>query len=157
VTFALSRAPNHPLFCPIKVGQLGAKPVVRGMLPALCLLVSGCSLPALPSFPSLPSLAASNSVEEQVGGGIIGIAVPNGNRPDCLTRDECILLKAAEAAQRAGATHFMVLPGHDGKTQPGYAYIRVFNFAAGQGVPSGAVSVEEALHVFRKSPAEAAS
>jgi hypothetical protein len=116
---------------------------VRWALPIICLLAAGCSNPAI----TLPTGALRG---EQVGGGIHRIVLPKGGRADCASADECTLVKAAEAAQRAGGTHFMLLPGHGGATQMGYAYIKVFTFAAGEGAPSGAMSVEETLYFFRR-------
>ena len=112
----------------------------------VCLLAAGCS--ALPKGAELAN--------EQVGGGILRITVPKSNLSHCSSADECTLVKAAEATQRAGGTHFMVLPGHAGSTQVGHAYIKVFNFGAGERVPSGAISVEEALAFIRKPQAPVA-
>ena len=50
-----------------------------------------------------------------------------------------------------------LLPGHGGSTQNGYAYIKVFTLAPGEGAPSGTMSVEEALYFFRRPPAQTAS
>ena len=80
-----------------------------------------------------------------------------GALADCVSADDCTLVKAAEAAQRAGGTHFMLLPGHGGPTQRGYAYIKVFTLAPGEGAPSGTMSVEEALYFFRRRPGQVAS
>ena len=66
-------------------------------------------------------------------------------------------MKAAEATQRVGGTHFMVLPGHGGSAQGGYAYIRVFTFGDGERVPSTAMSVNEALHFIRRPQGQTAS
>jgi hypothetical protein len=107
-------------------------------------LVAGCSSP----ITILPSVGVL--VDEQVGGQIIRIALPKSNRTDCASADECTLVMAAEATERAGGTHFMVLPGHGGSTQGGYAYIKVFTVGVGERTPSGAMSVEEALRFFRK-------
>jgi hypothetical protein len=98
----------------------------------------------------MPFPMAGAPAEEQVGGGILRIALPNDGRADCASADACMLVKAAEATRRAGGTHFMLLPGHGGSTQRDYAYIKVFTFGAGEGAPSGAMSVEEALYFFRK-------
>ena len=80
------------------------------------------------------------------------IAVPKGGFADCASADECVLVRAGEATRRVGGTHFMLLPGHGGATQKGYAYIRVFTLRPGDGVPSGTMSAEEALTFFRKRP-----
>lgn len=80
------------------------------------------------------------------------IAVPAGGLTDCASVDECILVKAGEATRRVGGTHFMVLPGHGGPTQSGYAYIKVFTVRPGEVVPSSTMSAEEALTFFRKQP-----
>ena len=80
------------------------------------------------------------------------IAVPMGGLADCASADECVLVRAGEATRRVGATHFMVLPGHGGATQRGYAYIRVFTLRPGDAVPSGTMSADEALTFFRKRP-----
>ena len=89
---------------------------------------------------------------EDVGGGLIRIAVPTGSVADCASADECVLVRAGEATRRAGGTHFMVLPGHGGPSQRGYAYIKVFTLGPGEGVPSSTMSAEEALTFFRKRP-----
>jgi len=94
---------------------------------------------------------------EDVRGGLLRIAVPRGGLADCASADECVLVRAAEATQRAGGTHFMVLPGHGGPTQRGYAYIKVFTLGPGEGVPSSTMSAEEALTFFRKRPGQVAS
>ena len=112
------------------------------MLPLICLLAAGCSLPGLPTGGAL--------VDEQIGGSILRITTPKGGLADCASADECTLVKAAEAAQRAGGTHFMILPGHGGATQKGHAYIKIFTFAPGDAAPSNAMSVEEALYFFRR-------
>jgi hypothetical protein len=119
---------------------------VRRALPFICLLVAGCS-PLTTMLPTPGPLAS-----EQVGGGLIRIAVPRGGLADCASADECVLVRAAEATQRVGGTHFMVLPGHGGPTQRGYAYIKVFTLGPGEGVPSSTISAEEALTFFRNRP-----
>src|SRR5262245_39019727 len=126
----------------------GANPVQRGAtpvqwaLPIVCVLAAGCSLPTLP--------AGNAQADQQIGGGIVRIAVPKSGLADCASADECTLVRAAEAAQRAGGTHFMVLPGHGGSTQKGFAYIKVFTFGDGEAAPGSAMSVEEALYFFRR-------
>ena len=124
---------------------------VRWALPLIYLLAAGCSLPAaiIPS-PGPPR-------DERVGGGIVKIVLPKGTFADCRSTDECTLVKAAEVTQRAGGTHFMLLPGHGGSTQAGFAYIKIFTLAPGEGAPSGTMSVEEALYFFRRPPAQVAS
>jgi hypothetical protein len=117
---------------------------VRRALPFICLLASGCSQPTT-LFPTLAQQAS-----EDVGGGLIRIAAPTGGFADCASADECVLVSAGEATRRVGGTHFMVLPGHGGATQREYAYIRVFTLRAGEHVPNGAMSAEEALTFFRK-------
>lgn len=88
---------------------------------------------------------------------MVRIVVPKGVFADCASVEYCTLVKAAEATQRAGGTHFMLLPGHGGPTQRGYAYIKVFTLAPGEDAPSGTMSVEEALYFFRRRPGQAAS
>jgi hypothetical protein len=117
----------------------------------ICLLAAGCSLSAT----LLPTSSAPT--DEGVGGGIVRIVVPKGALADCASAEYCTLVKAAEATQRDGGTHFMLLPGHGGPTQRGYAYIKVFTLAPGEGAPSGTMSVEEALYFFRRPPGQAAS
>jgi hypothetical protein len=124
---------------------------VRGLLPLLAVLVAGCSSP-MPTVQGAGALA-----DGQVVGGILRIAVPRGNLPNCASPDECTLVRAAEATQRAGGTHFMVLPGHGGKTQAGYAYVRIFTFGAGEEAPSSAMSVEEVLYFYRRPQGQPAS
>src|SRR4029079_7387838 len=124
--------------CCIRRQSESDKPV-RWVLPIICLLVAGCSLPTI----SLPT--GSASAEEQVGGGILRIAVSKGDRADCASADERMLVKAAEAAQRVGGSHFMLLPGHGGSPQLGYAYVRVFTLGADECAPSRTISVEEAV------------
>jgi hypothetical protein len=109
----------------------------------VCLLAAGCSSPYA-NF-----LGSGTPAAQQVGAGIVRIALSQ-QLANCGTPDECTLVKAAEAARQVGGTHFMVLPGHGGATQPGYAYIRVFTLDPGDVVPSGAMSVEEALQFFNK-------
>jgi len=117
---------------------------VRYALSIICLLVAGCS----PTNPT--TLTASQLSVENVGGGLKRIAVPTGALADCASADECVLVRAGEATQKLGGTHFMVLPGHDGPTQKGFAYIKVFTFHPGERVPSGTMSAQEALTFFRK-------
>lgn len=124
---------------------------MRWALPILCLLAAGCSLPSA----ILPGSGAPS--DERVGGGIVKIVLPKGALADCQSVDDCTLVRAAEATLRAGGTHFALLPGHGGSTQKGYAYIKVFTLAPGEGAPSGTMSVEEALHFFRRQPVQAAS
>lgn len=93
---------------------------------------------------------AGTAAGGHVGGGIVRVALPGAGRADCASADGCTLVQAAEATRRAGGTHFVLLPGHDGPTQRGYAYIRVFTIAAGEDAPSGSMSVEEALYFFRR-------
>jgi hypothetical protein len=124
---------------------------VRWALSIVYLLAAGCSMPTT----ALPT--ASALAYEPIGGGIVRVAVPKSGLADCASADECTLLKAAEAAQRAGGTHFMVLPGHSSSAQGGYAYIKVFTFGAGERAPSTAMSVEEALHFLRKPQGQVAS
>ena len=115
---------------------------VRWVLPTVCLLAAGCSIPALPAGDAL--------TEAQIGGGILQIAVPKIGLADCTSAYECTLVRAAEATQRVGGTHFIILPGHGGSTQGSFAYIKVFTFDAGETAPSSAISAEEALYFFRK-------
>ena len=119
---------------------------MRRVLPFVFLLAAGCEQPTT-LFPTL-----TPSTSEDVGGGLIRIAVPTGGFADCASADECVLVRAGEATRRVGGTHFMVLPGHGGATQREYAYIRVFTLRAGERVPSGTMSAEEALTFFRKRP-----
>jgi len=134
----------------IEEKQPGSAPV-RSALSIVCLLLAGCSLPST----VLPTGGALG--EEQVGGGIHRIAVPTSGLADCASADECTLVRAAEATQRVGGTHFMVLPGHGGAAQGGYAYIKVFTFGDGERVPSTAMSVNEALHFIRRPQGQTAS
>jgi hypothetical protein len=145
------RVPNRLLLSSSQPDWPGEQTPVRWALPMICLLATGCSLPAT----LLPRSAAPT--DEGVGGGIVRIVVPKGALADCASADACTLVKAAEATQRAGGTHFMLLPGHGGPTQRGYAYIKVFSLAPGEGVPSGTMSVEEALYFFRRRPGQVAS
>jgi hypothetical protein len=124
---------------------------VRWVLSMICVLAAGCSMPK----PALPT--ASSLGYERIGGGILRIAVPKSALADCASADECTLVKAAEATQRVGGTHFMVLPGHSSSAQGGYAYIRVFTFGADERAPSTAMPVEEALHFLRKPQGQAAA
>jgi hypothetical protein len=62
------------------------------------------------------------------------------------------LLGAAEAAKDLGGTHFMVVPGHGGPSQNGFAYINVFTLAPGDILPSRAVSVDEVQYFLDKRP-----
>jgi hypothetical protein len=119
---------------------------MRRALPFICLLAAGCSQPTT----MLPTLGQPAS--EDVGGGLVRIPVPKGALADCASADECVLVKAGEATRKAGGTHFMVLPGHGGPTQRGYAYIKVFTVGPGDVVPSSTMSAEEALTFFRKPP-----
>jgi hypothetical protein len=122
---------------------------VQWVLPTICLLAAGCSIPTLP---------ATNAVTEvQIGGQILLIAVPKTGFADCTSAYECTLVRAAEATQRVGGTHFIVLPGLGGSTQASFAYIKVFTIDAGETAPSSAISVEEALYFFRKPPKDVAS
>lgn len=129
----------------------GERAPVRSVLAIVCLLVGGCSMPAI----TIPTSGAVP--DEQVGGGILRIAVPKGDRIDCASADECTLVRAAEATQRVGGTHFMVLPGHGGSTQGGYAYIKIFTVGSNEAAPSSAMSVEEALHFIRRPQQQTAS
>jgi len=114
-------------------------------LALVAVLLSGCSLPPsmLPSFGSGPAVS-----DERIGPGFVRVPLAPAGGAECGSADECTLVGAAQAARRVGGTHFLVIPGHGGPTQKGYAYIKVFTLAAGDGVPSGAVSVEEALHFY---------
>ena len=123
---------------------------MRWVLPIICLLAAGCSLPTT-VLPTAGALAY-----EPIGGGILRVAVPKSGLADCATPDECTLVKAAEAAQRVGGTHFMVLPGHNGSAQGGHAYIRVFTVGAGERVPTTAMPVEEPLLFLRKPQGQVA-
>ena len=80
------------------------------------------------------------------------IAVPRGGLADCASADDCVLVRAGEATKRAGATHFVILPGYGGSSQRDYAYIRVFKVGSGESAPSNTMSAEEALTFFRKPP-----
>lgn len=117
---------------------------MRRALPFICLLAAGCS----PSLLPMPGQLAS----EDVGGGLMRIAVPRSGLADCASPDDCVLVRAGEATTKVGATHFMVLPGYGGSSQRDYAYIRVFKIGSGESAPSNAVSAEEALTFFRKRP-----
>jgi hypothetical protein len=105
-----------------------------------CLLAAGCS----PSLLPMPSERAS----EDVGAGLVRIAVPTSSLTDCASADECVLVKAGEATQRVGGTHFMVLPGHGGPTQRGYDIHR----RSGEVYRANTTDAEEALTFLRKRP-----
>jgi hypothetical protein len=127
----------------------------RWQLALVAAVLGGCSMPSLqlPGFagPSVPS-------GERIGPDLIRISLAAKGAAECPLPDECTLAKAAEVAKRAGGTHFLVLPGHGGPTQRGYAYIKVLRLDPGEGAPSGAVSVEEALYFYgsrREQPATA--
>ena len=122
---------------------------MQWVLPTVCLLAAGCSIPTLPATNAL--------TEAQIGGGILRIAVPKTGFADCTSAYQCTLVRAAEATRLVGGTHFIVLPGHGGSTQGSFAYIKVFTFDAGETAPSSAISVEEALFFFRKPPQDVAS
>lgn len=117
---------------------------MRRALLFICLLAAGCS----PSLLPMPGQLAS----EDVGGGIVRVAVPRSGLADCASPDDCVLMRAGEATRRVGGTHFMLLPGYGGPTQRDYAYIRVFRVGPGESVPSNSMSAEEALTFFRKRP-----
>lgn len=89
---------------------------------------------------------------EDVGGGLVRIAVPRSGLAHCASPDDCVLVSAGEATRKVGGTHFMVLTGYGGPTQRDYAYIRVFKVGSGESAPSNAMSAEEALTFFRKRP-----
>ena len=116
---------------------------MRRALPLICLLAAGCSPPTI-ALPTPGQLAS-----EDVGGGLMRIAVPTSGLADCASADECVLMRAGEATRRAGGTHFMVLPGHGGPTQRRYAYIKVFTLRPRDGAPSSTMSAEEALLFVR--------
>jgi hypothetical protein len=120
-----------------------AAPMRRAIL-LICLLAAGCSSSLLP----MPGQLAS----EDVGGGLMRIAVPRSGLADCASPDDCVLVRAGEATRKVGATHFMVLPGYGGSSQRDHAYIRVFRIGSAESVPSNALSAEEALTFFRKPP-----
>jgi hypothetical protein len=117
----------------------------RWQLALVAALLGGCTMPSLqlPGFPG-PSVPSG----ERIGSDLIRISVAAKGTAECASADECTLAKAAEVARGAGGTHFLVLPGHGGPTQRGYAYIKVLRLDAGEGAPSGAVSVEEALFFY---------
>jgi hypothetical protein len=94
---------------------------------------------------------AAGASDQEVGGGILRIALPKGRQADCASLDECTLVRAAEATLRGGGTHFMLLPGHGGATQSGYAYIKAFTIDAGESLPNNVLSVEEVLYFYRKA------
>jgi hypothetical protein len=110
----------------------------------LCLLATGCS-----SSPVNVFNAGQPAASVDVGAGILRVAL-TPEPSTCASPDECTLVKAAEAAKQAGATHFILLPGHGGATQAGYAYIKVFIADEADRVPSGAMSVEEVLQFLAK-------
>ena len=82
------------------------------------------------------------------------IAVPSSGLADCASPDDCVLVRAGEATQKVGATHFSVLPGYGGASQRGYAYIRVFTVGPRESAPSNSMSADEALTFFRKLPSQ---
>jgi hypothetical protein len=114
------------------------------------LLLAGCSLPSI----SLPT--GGNAGTEDIGAGIHRISLPRG-KANCATLDECTLLAAAAEARRAGATHFVVVPGHGSQSQRGFAYIKVFTLRDGEVAPTGAVSADEILYFLEKRPGAYAS
>ena len=116
----------------------------------VCLLAAGCTSQPPNLFGTAPAPM------ERVGGGILRIALPQDQK-NCGSPDECTLLKAAEATQKVDGTHFMLMPGHGGDTQKGYAYIRVFTLETGVTAPRGAVSVAEAMHFFDKRQGQVAA
>jgi hypothetical protein len=120
-----------------------AAPMRRAIL-FICLLAAGCS-------PSLLPMPGQLAIED-VGGGLMRIAVPMSSLADCASPDDCVLARAGEATKKVGATHFTVLPGYGGSSQRDYAYIRVFKVGSGESVPSNTMSAEEALTFFRKRP-----
>jgi len=115
------------------------------------LLLAGCSLPSI----SLPTGGTAGATED-IGAGIHRIALPRG-KANCSSLDECTLLAAAAEAKRAGATHFMVVPGHGSQSQKGFAYIKVFTLRDGEVPPTGAVSADEVFYFLEKRPSTFAS
>lgn len=128
------------------------------------LLPSMPSLPSLPALPSagslLPSMAGASSAPrpaERVSGNLYRV-LPDGRRiDDPIQRENYALLRAAEATQWAGGTHFIVVnatgqagPGRTGV--PGML-IRILRLDSGGGpeLPIGAVAAEEMVHFFGPS------
>jgi hypothetical protein len=116
---------------------------LRSAWTIVCLLAAGCSSTPATLLSTAPPAA------ESIGAGVVRVALPQ-DLSSCGTPDACTLVKAAEAAKKAGGTHFIVLPGHGGATQAGHAYIKVFTADAGDRLPSGALSVEEVLQFMAK-------
>lgn len=114
-------------------------------------LLAGCSLPSI----NLPTVGNTGATED-IGAGIHRIALPRGGA-NCSSLDECTLLAAAAEARRAGATHFVVVPGHGGQSQRGFAYIKVFTLRDGEVPPTGAVSASEVLYFLERRPSAYAS
>ena len=108
-----------------------------------CLLIVGCASSPAALLPTGAPTA------QNIGAGVVRVALPQ-DQSTCGTPDACTLVKAAEAARQIGGTHFILLPGHGGATQAGYAYIKVFTAEAGDQVPSGALSVDEVEQFMAK-------
>jgi hypothetical protein len=123
---------------------------VRSAWTLACLLVAGCASSPAALLPTGAPAA------ESIGAGVVRVALPQ-DLASCGTPDTCTLVKAAEAARQVGGTHFILLPGHGGATQAGYAYIKVFSAEAGDQLPSGALSVDEVLQFMAKPPPQLVS
>jgi hypothetical protein len=108
-------------------------------------LLTGCSMTPL-KLASVGGVATAQKISPDL------YRVPLRARgPNCQSRDECTLLGAAEAARGLGKTHFMIIPGHGGPSQKGFAYIKVFKLEPGAPLPSGALSVEEIAYFFDRT------
>lgn len=127
-------------------------------------------LPSLPSLPDASSLLPSGSTilpspsigstqrrPERIGGNLYRVAANDRNIDDPIQRENYALLRAAETAKAAGASHFIVVNASQQGAPAGLAagasgdistLIRVLQLEPGAEPPIGAVAADEIIHFF---------
>ena len=120
--------------------------------------VAGCAQGNLPGaistgsiLPSLPSLSTSSTPRkpERIGVNLYRVTVSDRRFDDPIQRENYALLRAAETAKAAGASHFIVVnASQPGATAEIPTMIRVLQLEPGAEPPIGAVSADEIIHFF---------
>jgi hypothetical protein len=97
---------------------------------------------------SLVPATGSAASAERLSGNLYRVTANDRRFDDLTDRENYLLLRAAETARNAGATHFVVVKSGEAAGIGNGAYIRLVTLEPGTPAPIGAVSVEEIIHFF---------
>lgn len=137
---------------------------------ALTLALAGCSQSGLNLGVTTGSVngpaaasgwGAQRPQAERIGANLYRVPASDRRIDDTIARENYAMLRAAETARAAGATHFIIVKAGDvsaqtvptissltGSTTDYGAYVRVVTVAPGTEAPIGAIAADEIIHFF---------